>query len=107
MLVQRFPAELGEWAWAVGAENAMMVTLQIEMDEHLRDKAAKNLAENGLTINEAMQIVLVQAASGRAFEFGPLAPNQTTIDAIQAARRGELVELGGPEEALAELNRSD
>lgn len=85
----------------------MTVTLQIEMDEHLRDKAAKNLAENGLTINEAMHIVLVQAATGRAFEFGPLVPNQTTIDAIEAARRGELIDLGSPEEALAELNRSD
>ena len=85
----------------------MTVTLQIEMDEHLRDEAARNLAENGLTINEAMHIVLVQAATGRAFEFGPLAPNQTTIDAIEAARRGELIDLGGPEEALAELNRAD
>ncbi len=85
----------------------MTVTLQIEMDERLRDRAARNLAENGLTINEAMHIVLVQAATGRAFEFGPLVPNRTTIDAIEAARRGELIDLGGPEEALAELNRSD
>ena len=85
----------------------MNVTLQIELDEQLRDKAASNLADHGLTIPEAMQIVLVQAAAGSAFEYGPLAPNQTTIDAIEAARRGELVELGTPEEALAELNRPD
>ena len=85
----------------------MTITIQIEMDEHLRDKAARNLANNGLTIDEAMRIVLVQAATGRAFVLGPLEPNQTTIDAIDAARRGELVELGSPEEALAELNRPD
>ena len=85
----------------------MTVTVQIEMDKQLRDKAARNLASNGLTIDEAMRIVLVHAATGRAFDFGPLAPNQTTIDAIDAARRGELVELGGPEEALAELNTPD
>ncbi len=85
----------------------MTVTLQIEMDESVRDKAARNLAENGLTIDDAMRIVLIQAAAGSAFEFGPLAPNQTTIDAIEAARRGDLVELGSPEEALADLNRSD
>ena len=85
----------------------MTVTVQIEMDEQLRDRAASNLASNGLTIDEAMQIVLVHAATGRAFDFGPLAPNQTTVGAVEAARRGELVELGSPEEAIAELNTPD
>lgn len=36
-----------------------------------------------------------------------LAPNATTVEAIEAARRGEAVELGTPAEALAELNRDD
>ena len=85
----------------------MTVTLKIEMDEQVRERAAKNLAESGLTINEAMKIVLVQAAAGRAFDFGPLAPNKTTVDAIQDARRGKLEELGSPEDALAKLIRSD
>ena len=35
----------------------MTVTVQIQMDEQLRDKAARNLASNGLTIDEAMRIV--------------------------------------------------
>lgn len=85
----------------------MTVTVQIEMDEQLRDQAAKNLASNGLTIEEAMHIVLVQAAAGRTFDVGPLAPYRTTIDAIDAAHRGELVELGSPEQAIAELNMPD
>ena len=88
-------------------EIEMTVTVQIEMDEQLRDRAARHLADNGLTIDEAMRIVLVQAATGRAFDYGPLAPNRTTVDAIEAARRGELVELGSPEDALAELNAPD
>ena len=36
-----------------------------------------------------------------------LIPSRTTVGAIEAARRGELVELGSPAEALAELNRED
>ena len=75
--------------------------------EQLRDQAAKHLASNGLTIDEAMHIVLVQAAAGRPFDIGPLAPNRATIDAIDAARRGELVELESPEQAIAELNIPD
>ena len=34
-----------------------------------------------------------------------LVPNRTTKAAIEAARRGELTELGSPAEAIAELNR--
>ena len=82
----------------------MAVTVRIEVDEHVRDKAARNLADCGLTIGEAMRIVLVQAAAGRDLDLGPLAPNRTTMDAINAARRGELVDLGSPAAVIAELN---
>lgn len=85
----------------------MTVTVQVEIDQELRDRAASNLADNGLTIDEAMRIVLVRAATGRAFYFGPLAPNRTTTHAIDAARRGELVDLGSPEEVLADLYAPD
>ncbi len=36
-----------------------------------------------------------------------LNPNRTTVAAIDAARRGDLVELGSPADALDELNRDD
>ena len=73
----------------------------------MRDEAARQLAEQGLTINETMRIVLEQAAAGCGPDFGALVPNRTTVEAIEAARRGEVVELGSPVEALAELNRGD
>ena len=50
-----------------------------------------------------MRIVLEQAA-GCGPDFGALVPNRTAA-AIEAARRGKVVELGTPAEALAELNR--
>ena len=34
-----------------------------------------------------------------------LSPNRTTAAAIESARRGDLVELGSPSEAIKELNR--
>ena len=36
-----------------------------------------------------------------------LVPNRVTVEAIDAARRGELTELGSPADAIAELNRED
>ena len=36
-----------------------------------------------------------------------LTPNAITTEAIEAARRGEVVVLGTPADAVAELNRDD
>ena len=47
------------------------------------------------------------AAAGCGPDFAALVPNPTTVAAIEAARRGEVVELGTPAEAIAELNRDD
>ena len=85
----------------------MKVTARVDVDRDVRDEAARQLAEQGLTINETMRIVLEQAAAGCGPDFGALVPNRTTVEAIEAARRGEVVELGSPVEALAELNRGD
>ena len=54
-----------------------------------------------------VHIVHEQAAAGGGPDFGALVPNPTTVAAIEAARRGEVVELGTPEETIAELNRDD
>ena len=85
----------------------MKVTVRVDIDRDVRDQAARQLAEQGLTIGETMRIVLEQAAAGCGPDFGALVPNATTVEAIEAARRGEVVELGTPAEALAELNRDD
>ena len=85
----------------------MKVTVRVDVERDVRDEAARQLAEQGLTIDETMRIVLEQTAAGCGPDFGALVPNATTVEAIEAARRGEVVELGTPAEALAELNRDD
>ena len=82
----------------------MKVTVQVEVDEAIRDEASRQLATSGLTIDETVRIVLEQAAAGCGPDFVSLVPNRTTVRAIEAARRGDLVKLGTPAQALAELN---
>lgn len=84
----------------------MKVTVRVDAERDVRDEAARQLAEQGLTIDETMRIVLEQTAAGCRPDFG-LVPNATTVQAIEAARRGEVVELGTPTEALAELRCDD
>lgn len=81
--------------------------MRIDIERDVRDQAARQLTEQGLTIDETMHIVLEQAAAGCGLDFGALVPNATTVEAIETARRGEVVKLGTPAEALAELNRDD
>ena len=54
-----------------------------------------------------LRIVREQAADRYGPDFGALVANPTTVAAIEAARRGEVVELGTPAEAIAELDRDD
>ena len=74
----------------------MKGTVRIDVDQAVRDEAARHLAEQGLTIGQTMRIVLEHAAAGRGPDFGALVPNATTVKAITAARRRDLVELGSP-----------
>ena len=85
----------------------MKVTVRVDIERHVRDEAARQLGAQGLTIGDTVRIVLEQAAAGCAPDFGVLVPNPTTVAAIEAARQGEVVELGTPAEAIAELNRDD
>ena len=72
----------------------MKVTVRVDVDQTVRDEAARHLAVQGFTIGQTMRIVLEQAAAGCGPDFGALVPNATTVSAIEAARRGEVVELG-------------
>ena len=85
----------------------MKVTVRVDVERNVRDEAARQLAAQGLTIDDTVRIVLEQVAAGCGPDFGALVPNPTTVAAIEAARRGEVVELGTPAEAIAELNRDD
>ena len=40
-------------------------------------------------------------------DSGQLSPNRTTVDAIESARRGDLVTVGSPDDALKELNKDE
>jgi DNA-damage-inducible protein J len=51
--------------------------------------------------------MIVRIAKGKMPLVGPLVPNAETIEAMNAARRGELVIVGSPEELVPSLNEDD
>ena len=81
----------------------MVVMVRVDVERHVRDEAARRIAEKGLMIGDAVRIVLEHAAGRCGPEFGALVPNPITV----AARRREVVKLCTPAKAVAELNRDD
>jgi DNA-damage-inducible protein J len=53
-----------------------------------------------LTVSDAFRLMMVKIAKEKAMPFEPLASNRESIEAMKAARRGELVTAGAPGEGL-------
>jgi len=85
-------------------ENAVV---RARIDQRIKDEAAAVLGAMGLTVSDAFRLLMVRIAKEKALPFEPLVPNAETIEAMKAARRGELVTAGSLDKLLARLNEDD
>ena len=86
------------------AENSVV---RARIDERIKNEAAAVLAAMGLTVSDAFRLLMVRIAKEKALPFEPLVPNDETIEAMKAARRGDLVTVGSPEKLAVDLNEDD
>ncbi len=78
--------------------------VRARIDEQIKKEAAAVLAAMGLTVSDAFRLMMVKIAKEKALPFEPLVPNKETIEAMKAARRGELATAGSPGKLLASLD---
>jgi DNA-damage-inducible protein J len=64
--------------------------VRARIDEHIKAEATVVLAAMGLTVSDAFRLLLTRIAREKALPFEPLAPNTDTLEAMKAARRGDL-----------------
>lgn len=64
--------------------------VQTRINGQVKEEAAAVLAAIGLTISDAVRLMLTRVAQDKALPFDPLIPNETTVAAMRAARAGEL-----------------
>ena len=64
--------------------------VQTRNNSTVKDEAAAVLAAMGLTVSDAVRLMLTRVAHDKALPFEPLIPNATTIAAMKAARAGKL-----------------
>jgi DNA-damage-inducible protein J len=81
--------------------------VRARIDEGTKREAAAALERIGLTVSDAFRLLLVRVAAEKALPFEPFNPNAETVAAMQAARRGELVNVAGPDDLLRSLNAGD
>ncbi len=63
--------------------------VHIRVDEKVKRKAAKTLAAMGMSLSDAVRMLLVRVATEQALPFEVKVPNATTVKAMQALDRGE------------------
>jgi DNA-damage-inducible protein J len=81
--------------------------VQARIDAKIKDEAATVLAAMGLTVSDAVRLMLTRVAHDKVLPFEPLIPNDETIAAMREARTGKLPSFATFEDLMAELNADD
>jgi DNA-damage-inducible protein J len=62
--------------------------VHVRVDHKTKQKAAKTLAEMGISVSDAVRMLLVRVAAEQALPFDVKVPNATTVKALRAAEQG-------------------
>jgi DNA-damage-inducible protein J len=81
--------------------------LHVRVDEKVKARAMKALAAMGLTVSDAVRLLLVRVAKEKAMPFEVRIPNRATQAAIEAGERGEVKRFGSVKALMADLNAVD
>ncbi|MDB5524881.1 MAG: damage inducible-like protein [Rhizobium sp.] len=81
--------------------------VQTRIDSKIKDEAAAVLASMGLSVSDAVRLMLTRVAHDKALPFEPLIPNAETIEAMREARAGKLKSFNSVEDLMADLNADD
>jgi DNA-damage-inducible protein J len=81
--------------------------VRARIDRRIKEEAAAIRGAAGLTISDAFRMMLMRTVADKALPFDPLVPNAETIEAMKAARRGDLVTVGSGEDLMADLHADD
>ena len=81
--------------------------VQTRIDGAIKEEAAAVLAAMGLTVSDAVRLMLTRIAREHALPFDPLIPNATTIAAMKEARAGNLPQASSIEALKKALHAED
>jgi len=68
---------------------ATTTMVHIRVDEKVKADATKTLSAMGMSVSDAVRMLLVRVAAEKALPFEVKVPNATTVKAMQEADRGK------------------
>ncbi len=77
--------------------------VHIRVDEKVKARAAKTLAAMGMSVSDAVRLLLVRVAAEKALPFEVRVPNATTIKALQSADRRKGKKFASPDALFKDL----
>ena len=82
---------------------ASLDIVRARIDADLKREATAALAEMGLTVSDAIRLMLVRVATEKALPFDVRTPNAATRAALDAAQRGEVTKVASVDVLLDDL----
>lgn len=81
--------------------------VRARIDAGVKEEAAAVLAAMGLSLSDAVRLMLIRVANEKSLPFEPVAPNAETVAAMREARRGGLPAFGTVDALMSDLNADD
>jgi DNA-damage-inducible protein J len=86
------------------ASNAVV---RARIDGQIKEEASIVLASIGLTVSDAVRLMMTRIAKEKALPFEPLVPNDETIAAMKQARAGNVDSFDNVDSFMDDLNADD
>jgi len=81
--------------------------VHVRIDKRTKARAAKALAAMGLSVSDAVRVLLTRVASEKSLPFEVKIPNAATAAAMREARSGGLPSFPSVSDLMADLNAED
>lgn len=81
--------------------------VRARIDGHVKEEAAHVLADMGLTVSDAIRILLIRVATEKSLPFSIKVPNARTVAAMREAERGKLRRTKSVADLMKDLNADD
>jgi len=81
--------------------------VHVRIDKRVKARASKALATMGLSVSDAVRVLLMRVAAEKALPFEVKAPNASTAAAMREARKGGLRSFDSVSALTADLNAKD
>lgn len=81
--------------------------VQARIDGEIKAQAGAVLADMGLTISDAVRILLTRVAREKLIPLELLRPNATTLEALEEARSRQLPRFSSVHDLLNDLHAED